>query len=119
MSLGRSYFWRKDISWYGAGLQVDLSHSSRSFAYSLRGSSEDDDDLYVMINASDQPLEFVIQETHPNGWLRIIDSSLEAPHDIVEVEHALILHAPSYALQPRSIVVCCSRRGSSGASDEE
>jgi isoamylase len=107
-SLGRSHFWREDISWYGVGPHVDLSQGSRSLAYGLRGSSEGDDDLYVMINASDQSLEFVIQEQSPNGWRRMIDTSLEGPNDIVGVEESLPLASLNVEVRSRSIVVCLS-----------
>jgi isoamylase len=109
-SLGRSHFWRGDISWYGAGFRVDLSQASRSLAYCLRGGSEDDDDLYVMINASDHALEFVIQEPRANGWRRVIDTSLEGPDGIRDLHESLDLASMSVETQPRSIVVCLSRR---------
>jgi isoamylase len=109
-SLGRSRFWREDVSWYGIGAHVDLSPDSRSLAYCLRGRSEDDDDLYVMINAFWQPLEFVLQEDRPQGWRRIIDTSLGDPQDLVEVTDSLLLISPRYSVQARSVVVCISPR---------
>ncbi len=109
-SLGRSHFWRGDISWYGIGPHVDLSRSSRTLAYCLRGDSEDDDDLYVMINASDQPIEFVIQEHRANGWRRMIDTSIQGLHGISELEEALPLASECVETLPRSIVVCLSWR---------
>jgi len=49
-SLCRSRFWREDVSWYGAGSQIDQSPQSHSLAFHLRGRSQNDTDLYVMIN---------------------------------------------------------------------
>ena len=64
-SLCRSRFWREDISWYGVGPAVDLSPDSRSLAFCLHGASQGDDDIYVMINAYWEELQFQIQEGAP------------------------------------------------------
>lgn len=113
-SLGRSHFWREDISWYGVGPHVDLSQGSRSLAYCLRGVAEGDDDIYVMINSSDLPEDFVIQEARPKGWRRIIDTSLEGPNDIVGVDESPLLPSLKVAVLSRSIVVCLSCSDASG-----
>jgi isoamylase len=117
-SLGRSHFWREDISWYGVSPQVDLSEGSRSLAYCLRGDAEGDDDIYVMINASDQSEDFVIQEARPNGWRRMIDTSLEGPNDIVGVQESILLSSLKVAVRSRSIVVCLSCGDASDSSHE-
>ncbi|MCF6211815.1 MAG: hypothetical protein L3J88_05030 [Gammaproteobacteria bacterium] len=50
-SLGRSRFWREDVQWYGVGADVDRSPDSHSLAFYLDGASQDDRNIYVMINA--------------------------------------------------------------------
>ena len=102
-SLGRSRFWREDISWYGVGREVDLSPDSRSLAFCLHGASQADDDIYVMINAYWQELRFEIQEGTPQDWLRIVDTDLPSPGDFSE--HGLPLHGLVYQVASRSIVV--------------
>ena len=62
-SLCRSRFWRDDVRWYGINGSPDLSHDSHNLAFCLYGASQKDDDLYVMINAHWQRLNFRIQET--------------------------------------------------------
>ena len=57
-SLGRSRFWREDVTWYGTGEKSDLSHDSHTLAFCLHGASQDDDDIYVMINAYWERLDF-------------------------------------------------------------
>jgi glycogen operon protein len=66
-SIGRSGFWRNDVRRYGVGPFVDLSFDSHSLAYCLHGASRGDCDLYVMINAYHEPLEFEIQESPAGG----------------------------------------------------
>jgi glycogen operon protein len=102
-SLSRSRFWREDISWYGTGPTVDLSPDSRSLAFCLNGASQGDDDIYVMINAYWQELQFQIQEGAPEDWVRIVDTALPATDDFSE--SGLPLQQTTYQVAPRSIVV--------------
>jgi isoamylase len=102
-SLSRSRFWREDISWYGTGPTVDLSPDSRSLAFCLNGASQGDDDIYVMINAYWQELQFQIQEGAPEDWVRIVDTALPATDDFSEA--GLPLQQTTYQVAPRSIVV--------------
>jgi isoamylase len=102
-SLCRSRFWREDISWYGVGSAVDLSPDSRSLAFCLRGASQSDNDIYVMINAYWESLRFRIQEGKPESWARIVDTNLASPADFAE--SGLPLQSPSYEVGPRSVVV--------------
>ncbi len=102
-SISRSRFWREDISWYGVGQVVDLSNDSHSLAYCLHGASQDDDDLYVMINAYWEALEFTLQEGTAAEWKRIVDTSLASPDDFVGAGSRL--KRPSYVVAPRSVVV--------------
>jgi glycogen operon protein len=102
-SLCRSRFWREDVSWYGVGSAVDLSQDSRSLALCLHGASQSDDDIYVMINAYWQALEFDIQEGAPKDWVRIVDTDLPSPDDFAE--HGLPLQQSRYQVAARSVVV--------------
>lgn len=103
-SICRSRFWRDDIHWYGVNRMVDLSPESHSLAYCLHGGSQDDQDLYVMINAGVESLKFGIHEGVAGQWMRIIDTSLDTPEDIVE-EPSTPLETHYYDVSGRSIVV--------------
>jgi isoamylase len=109
-SLCRSRFWREDISWYGTGPTVDLSPDSRTLAFCLHGAAQADDDIYVMINAYWQELEFQIQEGTPKDWVRIVDTGLPSGEDFSEA--GLPLAQPTYRLAPRSVVVLVRSRRS-------
>ncbi len=102
-SLCRSRFWREDISWYGVGPAVDLSSDSRSLAFCLHGASQTDDDIYVMINAYWEALQFQIQEGAPEDWVRIVDTNQQSPADFSEVGFPLQQFV--YQVAPRSVVV--------------
>ncbi|MGB0036813.1 MAG: isoamylase [Candidatus Acidiferrales bacterium] len=102
-SLCRSRFWREDVSWYATGPTVDLTPDSRGLAFCLDGASQADDDIYVMINAYWQELQFQIQEGTPQDWVRIVDTSLPTPDDFAEL--GVPLKHATYQVAPRSIVV--------------
>jgi isoamylase len=104
-SLSRSRFWREDVRWYGVGPVPDLAYHSRSLAVCLHGASQGDTDLYIMINAYWEPLTFVIQEEHRDQWRRVVDTSRDSPHDILEPGDEQSVEASTYAVAARSIVV--------------
>jgi len=109
-SLSRSRFWREDVSWYGVGPTVDLSHDSHSLAFCLHGASQGDDDIYVMINSYWEELEFHVQEENvqdgtAHDWKRIVDTALPSPDDFSD--DGVPLEQTKYLLAPRSIVVLC------------
>ncbi len=103
-SLCRSRFWRDDVRWYGVGPDPDLGPASRSLALSLHGASQGDGDLYVMINAYWEPLDFVVHEGRPGDWRRVVDTGREPPDDIREPGQEVLQTSASYTVGPRSVV---------------
>ncbi len=104
-SLARSRFWREDVSWYGVDGQVDLSYSSHSLAFCLHGGSQQDRDIYVMINAYWEDLNFRIQEGEVRDWIRITDTSKPSPLDLLESGSEEPLASLDYKVKTRSVVV--------------
>src|ERR1700758_2760804 len=102
-SLSRSRFWREDVTWYGTGEEADLSHDSHTLAFCLHGASQDDDDIYVMINAYWDRLEFQVQEGKPQEWMRIVDTGFLSPDDFSGAGEPL--QSAGYSVAPRSVVV--------------
>ena len=109
-SLSRSRFWRDDVRWYGVGPSVDMSWDSHSLAFFLHGASQNDDDLYVMINARPEDMHFFIQEGRPEEWRRVIDTALGSPDDFCEPARGTPLAFGSYTVKARSVVVLIRRR---------
>jgi glycogen operon protein len=110
--LGHSRFWREDIRWYGASGEPDLGHESRTLAWRLRGARFDEGDLYVMINAHDQPVCFHVQEGTAADWARAVDTSLASPEDIAGPGKESPLTSLDYDAGPRSVVVLTARDNS-------
>jgi glycogen operon protein len=100
-SLARSRFWREDVRWFGADGVTDLSQPV--VAWLLRGASQGDRDLYVMVNASAESRMFILQ-AGSGPWRVAIDTAQAAPNDI-ELECPLALAHPSYQVASRSVVV--------------
>lgn len=104
-SFSRSRFWREDIRWYGVGPTADVSYPSHSLAFCLHGESQQDMDLYVMINASREDLSFTVQEGESGQWRRVIDTSLDSPDDFCAPGAEVWLTSQTYVVGARSVVV--------------
>jgi isoamylase len=107
-SIGRSTFWNQqnpDVQWYGIGATPDESADSHSLAYLLKGATAGDADIYVMINAYWQALDFTIQEGAATDWRVAVDTSRESPDDIFAPGSEPAIASMTYNVQPRSVVV--------------
>jgi glycogen operon protein len=102
-SLSRSTYWRGDIEWFGVSGAPDLNFSSHTLAYCLKGATVGDQDIYVMINAFWEPLDFTIQAG--SNWKRVVDTMLASPDDIGD---PILLASSGYRVGPRSVVVLVS-----------
>jgi glycogen operon protein len=102
-SLGRSRFWRDDVRWYGTGPTVDMGRDSRTLAFYLCGASQQDTDVYVMINGSDSDRTFEIQEGQPGQWRLAFDTGLLSPDDFCESAEPCCIQSLSYVVHARSI----------------
>ena len=104
-SLARSRFWRDDVKWYGVHGQVDLGDWSHTIAFCLHGASQRDQDIYVMINAYWENLNFQIQEGNPSDWARVADTAMPSPMDFFEAGEEKALISVNYEVKARSVVV--------------
>jgi isoamylase len=104
-SIGRATFWREDVSWHGTNGPVDLAHDSRCLAYTLRGATVGDDNLYVMINGHWDDQAFTIADGNASDWRRVVDTAQPSPDDIIEPGNQPTLETPHYTVRARSVVV--------------
>jgi isoamylase len=101
----RSRFWREDVTWYGPNGGPDFSQTSHTLAYMLRGGSQKDKDIYVLVNMYWQPVTFEVQAG--SNWLRVVDTSQDSPDDILSPESMVPL-SMTVAVQPQSVVIAIS-----------
>jgi len=113
-SLTRSRFWREDVRWYGVGRQTDLGYESRCLAFALHGGSQQDDDIYVMINGSQDELTFQIHEGTASAWHRVVGTSLDSPADILEPGNESPLRDLHYRVPGRAVVMLVRERDRGG-----
>jgi glycogen operon protein len=104
-SLGRSRFLRSDVSWYGVGKDVDLSDASHTLSFCIRGASQHDEDIYVMINSYWESLDFTVQEGQAGEWKRVVDTSLASPFDFAAPGTEPKLTSATYTVNARSMAV--------------
>ncbi len=107
-SLCRSRFWREDVRWFGTGREVDMGARSHALAVYLRGQSQRDGDLYLMINGSEREQRFVIQVAADAPWRRVIDTGLKAPEDFAEQAEQVAICESQYRLGAHAIAVLAS-----------
>lgn len=110
-SLGRSRYWRDDVRWYGTGPMVDMGPDSRTLAIYLCGASQQDTDLYVMINGSPSDATFEIQEGQPGEWQLVFDTGLVSPADFPNPPARSVIRSSSYVVRSRSIAGLTRRGG--------
>jgi glycogen operon protein len=101
---------RAEIDWHGVRLgQPDWSDDSHSLACTVRpGRRYFPFWLHMIFNAYWEPLDFdlpAVPATGVSGWQRWIDTALESPEDIVDVDAAPLVPGRSYRIMPRSVAV--------------
>ncbi|MBW1823160.1 MAG: glycogen debranching protein GlgX [Deltaproteobacteria bacterium] len=107
-----------DITWYSKTLHpLHWSKESRSLAYLIDGSrletgaKHDDNDLYLIFNASEKSLTFSLPELPSRKkWWGVIDTSLPSPRDIVPGGKEIFIEPNDrYLVAPRTTVVLISK----------
>jgi isoamylase len=109
--------WEPDIIWHGTEPnKPDFSPTSRTLAFALNGRQterEPDCDFYIACNAWRDALSFRIPPA-PSGkpWLRVVDTALAAPLDIVDGPERPVVHPnAAYMVAPHSLIVLISESG--------
>jgi glycogen operon protein len=102
------YLSKARIEWHGIELgKPDWNNDSHSIAFTLH-SFASSQVRYIAINAYWKPLEFALPPvilSSNAGWLRIIDTSLPSPEDILECASGVPVATSGYIVNPRSIVM--------------
>jgi glycogen operon protein len=93
--LSQPHWWDDAVRFFGASGEADTAEHSCSLAWTVG-------DLYVIVNAYWEPLEFAIQTDGP--WARVVDTSRPSPDDVVEPDMAPIVGG-RYDVTARSVVI--------------
>jgi isoamylase len=102
------YLIRARIEWHGVELgKPDWSRESHSIALTLQSPTLNQV-RYIAINSFWEVLEFELPPVAPAsgvGWLRLMDTSLPPPSDIVGKDDGVPVQGAKYLLNPRSIIM--------------
>jgi glycogen operon protein len=102
------YLSKARIEWHGVELcKPDWGAYSHSIAFTLH-SFASSRVRYIAVNAYWEPLDFalpLVAGGSSAGWLRLIDTSLPSPADIVQDAEGVAVTGSHYLVSPRSIVM--------------
>ena len=115
---GGAYNAIPDISWYTEkGVSPDWEKIAYCLAMHINGKQaditrdKDDNDFFIMFNAGLDPITFTVPlSTGRSRWLRVVDTSMSSPNDILlqGSEEPLALLG-KYQVKARSIVILISK----------
>jgi isoamylase len=96
-----------DVAWHGYRLQEPLwfDPNAQCLAYTLAGLSDQEEDLHVILNMSEQTVEALLPEVDGRKWHRVLDTSLAAPDDIVPRARQIAYENFSYPISRRTVAV--------------
>jgi len=102
---------QKDIDWHGCKLYSPgwNDPNSRVLAFTIWGLSKDDD-IHVILNMEWQDLDFDVPPLTGRSWLKVIDTGLSSPQDVVEPEQAIEVAGNVCRVTKHSAVVLVGRR---------
>ena len=97
-----------DITWYGIkpGQAPEWDNpGSRTLIYTLAGVGQNDADLHVIMNMSDDGFTVQLPVIEERSWCLAVDTALDSSRDIIPVELQKPLGELVYEVQSRSVVV--------------
>lgn len=100
-----------DIAWHGVYLNEPLWHDdqARVLACTIAGLSENEEDLHLIFNMSDQILDAPLPAMDGRQWHCALDTALDSPADVIEQERQIPLGELVYRVNPRSVVALEAR----------
>ena len=100
-----------DVAWHGARLGELPWHDTegRILRFTIAGISPGEEDLHVVINASERALAADLPAIPGRRWHVALDTARPPPDDVLPRERQRPHPAPSYAVDARSVVVLEAR----------
>jgi len=100
-----------DILWHGARLNEPLWNDSeaRMLAFTIAARNEDEEDLHVILNMSEQALDAPLPVIAARRWYLALDTARAAPSDILARARQVAVPELVYRVGARSVVVLEAR----------
>ena len=107
---------QRDITWHGLKLHKPQwdNLASQVLACSLSRTSDEEEDLHIMFNMSENQVIFKLPILKKRKWYAAINTSGNPGNDILIPEQQKVHDKKSIKVKQRSIVVCESREKESG-----
>lgn len=96
-----------EIQWHGTEINKPQwdNAEARVLAFTLAGVDDDEADLHVVLNMSDQRVSMELPVIPGRAWCLALDTSLPSPQDIVQLPEQEPLHKDFYPVDTRSVVI--------------
>lgn len=96
-----------DMQWHGDSPDQTPweKEDSQILAFTLSGVKDDESDLHVIMNMSDNNSVFELPIINNKKWRLAVDTSLQSPEDIIPPDHQLKTGTDHYNVEPKSVVV--------------
>ena len=97
-----------DITWHGVELDKPIwdDPDGQVLAFTLGATSNEEEDLHIMLNMSAQSIEMPLPTIRGRCWHCAIDTTAASPNDVIERRKQKPLDRDrQYTIQPRSVVV--------------
>jgi glycogen operon protein len=100
-----------DVAWHGRELNEPFWNDpgAQILAYTLGRQQEDEEDLHIIFNMSDQGVEMPLPPLSGRAWHLAVDTGQPAPADIMEPRDQLPVRNSTYRVSSRSVAVFESR----------
>jgi len=99
------------VTWHGIELKAPLweDPNAQILAYTLAAVDENEEDLHIILNMSEDTVEILLPQLPGRGWHLAIDTACVSPGDIVAPLQQNQVRAHTYKIAPRSVIVLESR----------
>jgi glycogen operon protein len=96
-----------DISWHGTELNKPLwfEPESKILAFTLTGIEQDEADLHICMNMSDDNVSIELPTITGKHWCVTIDTSLKSPNDIIPPYDQIPFNKNTYIAKGKSVIV--------------
>jgi glycogen operon protein len=83
--------------------------NAQILAYTLGAADKSEEDLHIMLNMSESPVELPLPQLPRREWRLAIDTAHASPEDIIEPWQQSQVRSSTYTTAARSVVVLESR----------
>jgi glycogen operon protein len=96
-----------DISWHGTELNNPqwFNPESKILAFTLTGIEQDEADLHICMNMSDDNLSIELPSIIGKRWCVAVDTSLKSPNDIIPPHYQTPFNENTYVVNSKSVIV--------------